>query len=136
MSSEQLATRYYQRIQKYPQKKFGAAELSSNDFQKLVKSSQELESALLFIDDTPAIPVSTLRTRARRLLRQHDLSLIIVDYLQLMRPSAGQRTDNRVQEVSVITQGLKAIAKELNVPILALFNYRELLSKEKIKDPF
>ena len=65
-----------------------------------------------YIDDTPAIAVSTLRTRARRLKRQQEgLSMIIVDYLQLMRPSVGQRTDNRVQEISNITQGLKAIAR-------------------------
>ena len=74
----------------------------------------------LFIDDTPALSVSALRTRARRLKRQHGLGLIVVDYLQLMQPPPGLRSDNRVQEVSEITRGLKAIAKELNVPVVAL----------------
>ena len=135
MSAEQLATRILSENTEISSEKIRRGELSSNDFQKLVKSSQELESALLFIDDTPAIPVSTLRTRARRLLRQHDLSLIIVDYLQLMRPSPGQRTDNRVQEVSVITQGLKAIAKELNVPILALSQLSRAVEQREDKRP-
>ena len=135
MSAEQLATRILSENTDISSEKIRRGELSSNDFQKLVKSSQQLESALLFIDDTPAIPVSTLRTRARRLLRQHDLSLIIVDYLQLMRPSPGQKTDNRVQEVSVITQGLKAIAKELNVPILALSQLSRAVEQREDKRP-
>lgn len=135
MSAEQLATRILSENTEISSEKIRRGELSSSDFQKLVKSSQELEAAHLFIDDTPAIPISTLRTRARRLLRQHALSLIIVDYLQLMRPPMGQRIDNRVQEVSVITQGLKAIAKELNVPILALSQLSRAVEQREDKRP-
>ncbi|MBH66899.1 MAG: replicative DNA helicase [Rhodospirillaceae bacterium] len=135
MSAEQLATRILSENTEISSEKIRRGELSSSDFQKLVKSSQELESAFLFIDDTPAITVSTLRTRARRLLRQQDLSLIIVDYLQLMRPPTGQKADNRVQEVSVITQGLKAIAKELNVPVLALSQLSRAVEQREDKRP-
>ena len=87
-------------------------------FRRFVDAAKELEACPLFIDDTPAITVPAMRARARRLKRQHGLSMIVVDYLQLMR--AVRATDNRVQEVTQITTGLKALAKELNVPILAL----------------
>jgi replicative DNA helicase len=135
MSSEQLATRILSETTSISSEKIRRGELSSADFQKLVKSSQEIESALLFIDDTPAITVSTLRTRARRLKRQHGLALIVVDYLQLMRPSMGDKADNRVQEVSMITQGLKAIAKELNVPVLALSQLSRAVEQREDKRP-
>ena len=91
MSAEQLATRILSETTNISSEKIRRGELSSNDFQKLVQSSQDIESALLFIDDTPDITVSALRTRARRLKRQHGLSLIIVDYLQLMRLSINDK---------------------------------------------
>ena len=97
-----------------------AATSPDDDSSSVVEASRRLSTLPLFIDDTPAISVSALRTRARRLKRQHGLSLIVVDYLQLMRPPRRQRADNRVQEISEITRGLKALAKELNVPVLAL----------------
>ncbi len=135
MSAEQLATRILSETTNISSEKIRRGELSSNDFQKLVQSSQDIESALLFIDDTPAITVSALRTRARRLKRQHGLSLIIVDYLQLMRPSIHDKADNRVQEVSMITQGLKAIAKELDVPVLALSQLSRAVEQREDKRP-
>ena len=135
MSAEQLATRILSETTNISSEKIRRGELSSNDFQKLVQSSQDIESALLFIDDTPAITVSALRTRARRLKRQHSLSLIIVDYLQLMRPSINDKADNRVQEVSMITQGLKAIAKELDVPVLALSQLSRAVEQREDKRP-
>ena len=73
----------------------------------------------LYIDDTPALPISSLAARSRRLKRQFGLDLLVVDYLQLVRPASG-RNDGRVQEVSEITQGLKALAKELDIPVIAL----------------
>ena len=80
-----------------------------------------MHSLPLYIDDTPAVSVSAVRTRARRLARTHGLGMIVIDYLQLLRvPSGGGRFENRVQEISDITRGLKALAKELNVPVLAL----------------
>ena len=135
MSAEQLATRVLSETTEISSEKIRRGELNGDDFQKMVRSSQELESAPLFIDDTPAITISAMRTRARRLKRQQGLCLIIVDYLQLMRPAAGQRPENRVQEISSITQGLKAIAKELNVPVIALSQLSRAVEQREDKRP-
>ena len=89
----------------------------------------------LFIDDTPAISVSQLRTRARRLKRQKGLSMIVVDYLQLMRPTAGRAGENRVQEISDITRGLKAVAKELDLPVIALSQLSRAVEQRDDKRP-
>ncbi len=90
----------------------------------------------LYIDDTPALSVAALRTRARRLKRQQGLGLIVVDYLQLLRPSAQARAmENRVQEVSDITRGLKAIAKELDVPVLACAQLSRAVEQREDKRP-
>jgi replicative DNA helicase len=120
MSSEQLATRILSEQTGISSDRIRRGEVREDDFPKFVESAQRLSRLPFFIDDTPALSVSALRTRARRLKRQHGLGLIIIDYLQLMRPSAGARSENRVQEISDITRGLKAVAKELNVPVLAL----------------
>jgi len=85
-----------------------------------VQVSREIASLPIHIDDTPDLTLSAMRTRCRRLKRTSGLNLVVVDYLQLMRAAAGTKPENRVQEVSHITQGLKAIAKELAVPVLAL----------------
>ena len=135
MSAEQLAARVLSETTEISSEKIRRGELNGDDFQKLVQSSQELETAPLFIDDTPAITISAMRTRARRLKRQQGLSLIVVDYLQLMRPAAGQRPENRVQEISSITQGLKAIAKELNVPVVALSQLSRAVEQREDKRP-
>ncbi len=135
MSAEQLAARVLSETTEISSEKIRRGELSNDDFQKLVQSSQELETAPLFIDDTPAITISAMRTRARRLKRQQGLSLIVVDYLQLMRPAAGQRPENRVQEISSITQGLKAIAKELDVPVVALSQLSRAVEQREDKRP-
>ena len=89
----------------------------------------------LFIDDTPALTISQIRNRSRRLKRQHGLSLIIVDYLQLISPPANSRSDNRVQEVSQITRGLKALAKELSVPVIALSQLSRAVEQREDKRP-
>ena len=91
MSAEQLATRILAEQTEISSEKIRRGELSNDDFHKLVRASQRLERAPLYIDDTPAITIAQLRTRVRRLMRQHGLSLIVVDYLQLMRPGAGAR---------------------------------------------
>jgi len=119
MSAEQLATRILAEQAEISSEKIRRGDISGGDFSRLVKASQRLAEIPLFIDDTPALTISALRTRARRLKRTHDLGLVVVDYLQLLRPS-NRRADNRVQEISEITQGLKALAKDLNVPVLAL----------------
>jgi replicative DNA helicase len=120
MSAEQLATRIIAERAEIPSHKVRQGELSHAEFERLVATSTELHTLPLFIDDTPAISVSAVRTRARRLKRTQGLDMIVIDYLQLLSSSSGSRFENRVQEVSEITRGLKALAKELDVPVLAL----------------
>ena len=118
MSSEQLATRVLAEQSKISGDKMRKAELNKEDFKKIAKVSSELENLNLVIDDNPILTVASLRTRARRLKRLYDIDMIIIDYLQLMSGSQNVRNDGRVQEISEITRGLKAIAKELNIPIV------------------
>ena len=121
MSAEQLATRLLSKESKVTSDKIRRGELTNNDFTKFTEVCREINSIPLYIDDTPALTVTALRTRARRLKRQKGLSLIVIDYLQLLQgPSNGNRNDGRVNEVSEITRNLKALAKELDVPIIAL----------------
>ena len=120
MSAEQLASRILSEQTNISSDRMRKGELSNDEFTRLVSASQTLHQIPIFIDDTPALTVSALRTRARRLRRQHNLGLVVVDYLQLITASLTSRNDGRVQEVSQITRGLKALAKELDVPVLAL----------------
>jgi replicative DNA helicase len=99
-----------------------------------IEAARDLENCPLFIDDTPALPISTIAARARRLKRQHGLDALFIDYLQLARP-ASARSDGRVQEVSEITQGLKAIAKELNIPVIALSQLSRQVEQREEKRP-
>jgi replicative DNA helicase len=108
---------------------------SDADFQRIVRASQELAARPIFIDDTPALSVAALRTRARRLKRMHGLSLLVVDYLQLLRGVGRHSEQNRVHEISEITQTLKAIAKELNVPVLALSQLSRAVESREDKRP-
>ena len=135
MSSEQLATRILAERSEISSEKLRKGELSDTEFSKVVRASQEIESLPIYIDDTPALTVAGLRARARRLKRQQGLSLVIVDYLQLMRPSSSMRLNNRVQEVSEITQGLKALAKELALPVLALSQLSRAVEQRDDKRP-
>ena len=116
MSAEQLATRILAEQTRISGDKMRKAEFSKNDFNKIAKTSSELEKLNLIIDDNPVLTIPTLRARARRLKRLHNINLIIIDYLQLMSSSSNNRNDGRVQEISEITRGLKSIAKELNIP--------------------
>ncbi len=135
MSSEQLASRLLSSVSGINSTALRRGELNESDFASIVKGSQELASMPFFIDDTPAISISALRTRARRLKRQHNLSMIIVDYLQLMRSNSDQAKTNRVLEISEITQGLKAIAKELNIPVIALSQLSRAVEQRDDKRP-
>ncbi len=135
MSREQLATRILADRSRVPSDKIRRGMISDKQFDQIMEASAELHSIPFFIDDSPALSVSQLRTRARRLKRQQNLGLIIVDYLQLMRPSAGANKENRVQEVSDITRGLKAIAKELDVPVLALSQLSRAVEQREDKRP-
>jgi replicative DNA helicase len=136
MSAEQLSTRLLADAAQISSESLRRGEISDDDFaNNLVHRARELQNAPLFIDDTPALSISQLRTRARRLKRTHDLGLVVVDYLQLMRPSGLSRVENRVQEISEITRGLKAIAKELNVPVLALSQLSRAVEQRDDKRP-
>jgi replicative DNA helicase len=136
MSAEQLATRILAEETGISSDRIRRGDISHGDFDKFVRASQQLAEMRLFIDDTPALTISALRTRSRRLMRQQGLGLIIVDYLQLLRPSSQARViENRVQEVSDITRGLKALAKELNVPVLALSQLSRAVELREDKRP-
>ena len=135
MSAEQLATRVLGEQAKVPSERIRRGALGQDDFNQVVVASQRIAEIPLFIDDTPALTISALRTRARRLKRTRGLGLIVVDYLQLLRPSGRGRNDNRVQEISEITQGLKALAKELNVPVLAISQLSRAVEAREDKRP-
>ncbi len=135
MSAEQLATRLLSEESRISGDHIRRGEIGQKDFDKFVQVSRELSALPIDIDDTPAITLSALRTRCRRLKRTKGLSLIIIDYLQLMRPAAGTKPENRVLEISQITQGLKAIAKELAVPVLALSQLSRAVESREDKRP-
>ena len=135
MSAEQLATRVLSEQAKISSNEMRKGNLSESDLDTLVSTSHKIVEMPLFIDDTPAINIATLASRARRLKRKHGLGVIIVDYLQLLRPPKTSRGESRVLEVSEITQGLKALAKELNIPILALSQLSRQVEQREDKRP-
>jgi len=135
MSAEQLATRLLSEEARISGDRIRRGDIGQKDFDKFVQVSREISSLPIQIDDTPAITMSALRTRCRRLKRTKGLALMIVDYLQLMRPSAGTRPENRVLEISQITQGLKALAKELGIPVLALSQLSRQVESREDKRP-
>ncbi len=135
MSSEQLATRILAEQSRISGDKMRKAEFSKNDFNKIAKTSSDLEKLNLIIDDNPILTIPTLRARARRLKRLHNINLIIIDYLQLMSSPNNRRNDGRVQEISEITRGLKSIAKELNIPIIALSQLSRQVEQREDKRP-
>lgn len=134
MSAEQLAMRILAGESAVSSDKIRRGDIQDHEMTVVLAAAQEIEGLSLFIDDTPAITVGALRTRARRLKRQHGLDMIIVDYLQLMRSSI-KGSESRVQEISEITRGLKAIAKELEVPVLALSQLSRAVEQREDKKP-
>jgi replicative DNA helicase len=135
MSAEQLASRILSEQAEISSDKMRKGEVPAEQFLRLSAAAQTLHTLPIFIDDTPALTVSALRTRARRLKRQNNLGLIIVDYLQLLSGSNKSRSDGRVQEVSEITRGLKTLAKELDVPVLALSQLSRQVENRDDKRP-
>ena len=135
MSAEQLATRILSEQSEVSSEKIRRGKLSAEEFEDVVRASNELSTLPFFIDDTPASSVGQVRTRARRLKRRQNLGLLIVDYIQLMRPTAGKSPESRVQEISDITRGLKIIAKELNIPVLALSQLSRAVEQREDKRP-
>ncbi|MGH6981690.1 MAG: replicative DNA helicase [Stellaceae bacterium] len=136
MSAEQLATRVLSEQSGVSSDRIRRGDVSGADFEKFVRAAQDLSEVPFYIDDTPALSITGLRTRARRLQRTHGLNMIVIDYLQLLRGSGdGPGSDNRVQEVSEITRGLKALAKELSVPVLALSQLSRQVEAREDKRP-
>ncbi len=136
MSSDQLATRILADVSNISGDSIRKGNFKEDDFRRFVEASQRLSQVPLYIDDTPALSISAVRTRARRLQRQHGLDLLFVDYLQLLTGSGSKRgSENRVQEISEITQGLKAIAKELNIPVVALSQLSRAVEQRDDKRP-
>lgn len=135
MSAEQLATRMMSISSEVNSSKLRSGQITENDFIKIVKASKDLANLSYFIDDTPSISIAALRTRARRMKRKHNLSLLVIDYLQLIKGSSRSSEGSRVQEISEITQGLKAIAKELNIPVIALSQLSRAVEQREDKRP-
>jgi replicative DNA helicase len=135
MSAEQLATRILSEESGVSSSNIRKGEVSHEDFDHFIEASQRLAVAPFYIDDTPALSIAALRTRARRLQRQHGLDLVIIDYLQLIHGTGQGRQDNRVQEISEITRGLKTLAKELNVPVIALSQLSRAVEAREDKRP-
>ena len=134
MSSEQLSTRILSEQSKITSNDIRRGKISEEQFDRFIETSKNILELPLFIDETPAITISALSNRARRIKRLHGLDLIVVDYIQLMR-TGNLRNDGRVQEISEITQGLKALAKELNVPVLALSQLSRAVEQRDDKKP-
>ena len=134
MSSEQLSTRIVSEQSRIKSNDIRRGKITEEEMNRLIETSRNIHELPMLIDETPAITISTLSNRARRIKRLHGLDLIVVDYIQLM--SAGSRRyDGRVQEISEITQGLKALAKELNVPVLALSQLSRAAEQRDDKRP-
>ncbi len=136
MSADQLATRIISDVSGISGDDIRKGNIKETDFRKFVEASQKLSQVPLHIDDTPALSIGAVRTRARRLKRQYGLDLLIIDYLQLLQGSgSAQSSGNRVLEISEITRGLKAIAKELNIPVIALSQLSRAVEQRDDKRP-
>ena len=135
MSAEQLATRILAGEAEVSGDKIRRGDIRDSDFPKFIQASQELGRVPFFVDDTPALSVAAVRTRCRRLKRTHGLGFVVVDYLQLLRGTSTRGAENRVQEISEITRSLKAIAKELDLPVLALSQLSRAVEQREDKRP-
>jgi len=132
MSAEQIATRLLSQESGISSDKIRRGAISQDDFPKFLEVSRTLSALPLYIDDTPALSVASIRTRARRLMRQKGLGLIVIDYLQLL---SSDHSENRVQELSHITRQLKALAKELHIPVIAASQLSRLVEQREDKRP-
>ena len=135
MSSEQLATRIISEQTEIPSSKIRRGEITEAEFEKLVACAQTMQKIPLFIDATGGISIAQLAARSRRLKRQRGLDVLVIDYVQLMQGSSAKSQQNRVQEITEITTGLKALAKELGVPIIALSQLSRQVESRDDKRP-
>ncbi len=134
MSADQLATRVLAEQSGISGEALRMGKISRTDFQNLARAARDLEKLPLFIDDTAGLSIAALRTRARRMKRQHGIGLIVVDYLQLLQGTS-KAGENRVQEISEISRGLKTLAKELHVPVIALSQLSRAVESREDKRP-
>ncbi len=135
MPGEQLAMRMMSSLGRIDQHRVRTGKLTDDDWPRLTSAVQILSDAPIYIDDTPGLTPTDLRARARRLSREHGLGLIVIDYLQLMQGSGGSASENRTTEISEISRSLKALAKELNVPVIALSQLNRGLEQRTDKRP-
>ena len=135
MSADQLATRVLAEQSGISSENLRMGKISQQEFRELARAAAELQSLPLYIDDTPGLTIAALRTRARRLKRQKGIGLVVVDYLQLLQGSGRNSNDNRVQEISEISRGLKQLAKELNVPVIGLSQLSRAVEQREDKRP-
>ena len=135
MSADQLATRILAEQAEISSEALRMGKISRADFDKLSFASQRLAELPLYIDDTPALTIAGLRARARRLKRRHGIRLVVVDYLQLLQGTGKRANDNRVNEISEISRGLKTLAKELEVPVIALSQLSRAVEQREDKRP-
>ena len=136
MSKEQLVQRLLCSEAPVDSQKLRVGELTDDEWHKLVRAAGRLSESQIFIDDTPGITVMDLRAKARRLKKEHDIQLIIIDYLQLMQGSiGGSRSENRQQEISDISRSLKALARELSIPVIALSQLSRSVESRTVKKP-
>ena len=133
MSKEQIALRMLSSVSRVDYQKLRTGNISPDDWKSIIEAASELSDASIYIDDTPAISVLEMRAKARRLQAEHGLDLIIVDYLQLMRGRG--RKENRQQEISEISRSLKGLAKELNVPVVAVSQLSRAVEARTDKRP-
>ena len=133
MSSEQLSTRILAEQSRIKSNDIRRGKISEEQFDKFIETSKNVSELPLYIDETPAISIAALSNRARRIKRLYGLDMVVIDYIQLMR--ASNYKDGRVQEISEITQGLKALAKELSVPVLALSQLSRAVEQRDLKKP-
>jgi len=135
MSADQLAGRILTERSEVVSEKLRTGHINMAEFQKFADAARELENLPLYIDDTPGLTIAALRTRARRMKRQYKIGMVVVDYLQLLQGSAKASGDGRVQEISEISRGLKTLAKELHVPVLALSQLSRAVESREDKRP-
>jgi replicative DNA helicase len=135
MSADQLATRILAEESGISSENLRMGKISQQEFRSLARAAAELQSLPLYIDDTPGLTIAALRTRARRLKRQKGIGIIVVDYLQLLQGSGKNSNDNRVQEISEISRGLKQLAKELSVPVIGLSQLSRAVEQREDKRP-
>jgi replicative DNA helicase len=135
MSADQLATRILAEQSGISSENLRMGKISQQDFRNLARAAADLESLPLYIDDTPGLTIAALRTRARRLKRQRGIGFIVVDYLQLLQGSGRSSNENRVNEISEISRGLKQLAKELHVPVMALSQLSRAVEQREDKRP-